>query len=226
MGTEYRHLARNRAAFIAQVVRYISRGYYFYVCCQVPESKDPEAIDEKLLTLYNVRQHRWRRERRNLKDAAAIHYLRYDHTFVLMLTRGRHDVFYSDHGTAVRDVRRQALQVFGYSIRHGFSQYEKRKRTFVRLDRRTCNKLKQHLLTVACWDSMRSRERMEREIRRIPYQPYGPVIGQLQTILRAINRARRKRGYLPARSECIPRRLYLTRVYADPTDAKTTNAGC
>ena len=216
MGAEYRHLARNRAAFIAQIVRYVSRGYYFYVCCQVPEKKNPAAIDEKLLAKYEVRKHRWRRERRNLKGAAAVHYLRFDRTFVLMLTKGRHDAFYSDHRKSVSDIRRQALKVFGYSIRYGFSQFEKRKRTFVRLDRSTYDKLKNHLLAVACWDSMRSVERIEREFKRVPYQPYGPVIEQLQVIRRVVNRARRRRGYPSLNSGCIPRRLYLSKVYEEP----------
>lgn len=215
MAAEYRYLARSRAAFVAQTVRYISRGYYFYICCQVPEGKAPEAVDEKLLARYDVRQHRWRRERRNLKDAAAAHYLRFDRMFVLMLTKGRHDAFYADHRGAVQDVRRQALYVFGYSIRFGYSEFEKRFRTFVRLDRNTYAKLKAHLVTVSTWDSRRECERMEREFRRVPYQPYGPVIEQLQVIRRAVNRARRKRGFLPLRAECIPRRLYLTKVYVE-----------
>jgi hypothetical protein len=215
MAVEYRYLARNRAAFIAQIVRYISRGYYFYICCQVPEGKFPEAVDEKLLARYDVRQHRWRRERRNLKDAAAVHYLRFDRTFVLMLTKGRHDAFYADHRSGVQDIRRQALYVFGYSIRFGYSEFEKRFRTFVRLDRRTYAKLKSHLVTVSTWDSRRERQRMEREFRRIPYQPYGPVIEQLQVILRAVNRARRRRGFAPIESGAIPRRLQLTRVFVD-----------
>ena len=46
MEVDYKHLARSRAAFVAQIVRYISRGYYFYICCQVPAGKDPNAVDK------------------------------------------------------------------------------------------------------------------------------------------------------------------------------------
>ena len=77
MPENYRYLAKNRAAFVAQVVNYISKGYYFYVVCKIPEKKDPEArIDEQDAPASTAcRRRRWQRVRRNLKDAAAVHYL-------------------------------------------------------------------------------------------------------------------------------------------------------
>lgn len=195
MQENYRYLTKNRAAFVAQVVNYISKGYYFYLVCKIPEKKDPGRIDEKMLQRYGVQRRRWQRTRRNLKDAAAVHYLRFDRTFVLMVTKGRHDVFYADHGNAKRDVRRQALYVFGYCIRRRFCGQKHRDCVAVRLDRATYDKLKGHLVGVATWGSHRPRERMEREFANIPYQPYGPVLEQLNVIFRAVNRARGRRAY-------------------------------
>ncbi len=213
MQGNYRYLAKSRAAFIVQVVNYISKGYYFYLVCKIPEKKDPERIDEKMLKRYGVQRRRWQRTRRNLRDAAAVHYLRFDRTFVLMVTKGRHDQFYSDHGSAKRDVRRQALYVFGYCIRRRFCEHERRDRVAVRLDRATYDKLKSHLVAVATWGSHRPRERMEREFANITYQPYGPVLEQVNVIFREVNRARRRRGFELIRPECIRKKRYLTKVF-------------
>ena len=123
METDYRYLTTSRSAFVAQVVQYAAKGYHYYVRCEIPPGKDPAAVDAKLLDRYAVRTKRWQRKRRNRGDAAAIHYLRYERTFVLMLTRGRHDAFYADHASSVRDIRQKLkstsspLKVFGYSIR-------------------------------------------------------------------------------------------------------------
>jgi len=226
MEGNYRYLAKSRAAFVSQVVNYIAKGYYFYVVCKIPEKKDPELVDAKMLDLYGVQTRRWQRVRRNLKDAAAVHYLRFDRTFVLMVTKGRHDAFYRDHGQAKRDVRRQALYVFGYCIRRSLCEVERRYRIAVRLDRPTYDKLKSHLVAVSTWESYRSRERMEREFAGVPYQAYGPVIGQLQVIRRAVNRARRRRGFELLDSECIPKKRYLTKVFSgEEVDAQRETYG-
>ena len=216
MARQYRYLARSRTAFIAQVVRYISKGYFFYVVCQIPERKNPVDIDAKLLERYSVKQPRWRREKRNLKDSAAVHYLRFGQMFVLMLTKGRHDAFYEDHAASVRDIRRRnALVVFDYSIRYTFSEFEKRYRTFVRLDQKTYAKLKADLIARAGWSCYRERERMEREFFLLPYESYGPVIEQLQTIRTAVNRVRRTRGFDYVRPEAIRRKLNLMKVFVE-----------
>ena len=73
--SDYPSEATNVDGFIAQVVRYVASGYYFYVRCLIPENKESWAIDAKLLARYQVCQPRWRRERRRLKQNAGVHYL-------------------------------------------------------------------------------------------------------------------------------------------------------
>ena len=212
---EYRYQAGSIAGFVGQIVRYVSSGHYFYVRLPIPEGKDPEAVDEKLLRLYDIARPAWRRERRNLKKSAGIHYLRYDRLAVIMLTKGRHDDFYRDHATAVTDIRRKALKVFGYSIRFGFSTEEKRMKVFVRLDDERCRELREHLLAIATWESFRETKRFERELQRLPVQVYEPVFRQLCTILKWVNQSRRRRGFDAIDFGCLPCKVQPTSVFVE-----------
>jgi len=212
---QYRCEAASVAGFLAQVVRYVSSGHYFYVRLLIPERKDPQAVDEKLLELYDIARPAWRRERRRLKNSAGIHYLRHDRLAVIMLTKGRHDDFYRDHGNSVADIRRHALKAFGYSIRYGQSAADKRMKVFVRLDDDRYRELKHHFLAVAGWESFREPARLEGEFRRVPLQVYGPVFDQLLAILRQVNRTRRRRGFAPVSAACLPSKVRPTKVFAE-----------
>lgn len=213
--SDYRYEARDVAGFVAQLVRYVSSGYFFYVRVLVPDGKDPAAVDAKLLERYGIGGKRWRRERRNLKDASGIHYLRCNRCVVLMLTKGRHDAFYADHGDNVRDIRREAMKVFGYSIRYSFSELKKGWKVSVRLDKEEYRKVREHFLAIAGWDSYRDPERLEREFWTLSYQPYEPVYKQLHAILRATNRQRRRRGFSPVDVSCLRQKLRLGKVFVD-----------
>jgi hypothetical protein len=215
---QYPCVARSIDAFLAQVVRYVSSGHFFYVRCLIPDRKDPAAVDAKILDLYQVRRARWQRKRRNLKNTAGIHYLRCGRLFVIMLTKGQHAAFYRDHGPRVLDIRRTAFKVFGYSIRWGFSEAERRFRASVRLDRETYRELKEHMLAICVWPRCRSPEAMEREFHRLPYQLYGPVREQLYRIARAVNRRRRRAGLPLIDYQCISSKMRVTKVFVEPDD--------
>lgn len=220
----YRCEAKSIDAFLAQVVRYISSGHYFYIRCRIPESKDPIAVDEKILRLYDIRRSRWQRKRRSLKATAGIHYLRCDRLFVIMLTKGQHETFYRDHGQSVLDIRRTALKAFGYSIRWGFSEAERRFRASVRLDKETYREVKGHMLAICVWPSCQPQDAMERQFRRLPYQLYGPVREQLYRIARAVNRRRRRAGLPPIDYDCISSKMRVTKVFACPDDVSSGEA--
>ena len=193
---EYRYEAKSIDGFLSQAVRYIAcGGHYFYIRVRVPKGKDPRAVAEKLLDRYDIRKKRWQRKRRHLKETASIHLLQFQELIVIILTKGEHEAFYADHQDQVRDIRRTALKVFGYSIRYTFSEIERRQKVFIRLDAETCRKVKAHMLTIGVWNSYRDKTALEREFRRLPYQPYQPVFAQLCGIAREVNRARRRRGF-------------------------------
>src|SRR6187399_954067 len=62
---QYRCSATSVQGFIQQLaVGYIARGYYFYVVGRVPEGRDPQRLDEKLIAKYDVSASKGKRARR------------------------------------------------------------------------------------------------------------------------------------------------------------------
>jgi len=202
-------------AFLSQLVRYVASGHYFYLTAKIPEGKDPRRVDEKLIARYGIDRPRWKRQRRNLKDNAGIHYLRHDRFFVILLTKGRHERFYTDHGPPVRDIRRTALKYHGYSVRYTYSEEARKHRVFVRLDKETYRNLKAHFLTLATQARYHASSSLEAEFARLPYQAFAPVVNQLGSILRSVNRHRRRSGLRPLSEQCLPKRRRLTRVFME-----------
>jgi len=213
---QYPCVAASVESFLAQLIRYISSGHYFYITGKIPEHKDAEAVDGKLLALYDADRPKWKRQRRRLLGQAGIHYLRYGRFWVIVLTKGEHSAFYRDHGSHVLDIRRTALKFAGYSVRYSYSELEKRYRVFVRLDKRTYRQLREECLEFAVWPSMATRDRLEEEIaRRMQrFQPYGPVREQFAWILRAVNRRRSQAGYAQISMSIVPQHRRLVAVYS------------
>jgi hypothetical protein len=213
---EYHYEVKSVDGFLSQAVRYIAcGGHFFYIRVRVPAGKNPRAVAEKLLDRYDIRKKRWQRKRRHLQETASIHLLLYQKLIVIMLTKGRHQAFYADHESQVQDIRRTALKVFGYSIRYTFSENEKRHKVFIRLDAETNRRVKAHMLTIGLWNAYRDTGTLEREFRRLPYQPYKPVFAQLASIARQVNRERRRRGFDPIDLACITYKRRLGTVFVD-----------
>jgi hypothetical protein len=107
------------------------------------------------------------------------------------------------------------LKVFGYSIRYTFSETAKRQKVFVRLDDETRRKVQYHMLTICVWNTYRNKEALEREFRRLPYQPYEPVFAQLASIAKQVNRLRRRRGFDAIGLSCITYKRRLGTVFVE-----------
>ena len=215
---EYPCVARNVNAFVRQVVRYVNSGHYFFVRCLMKDRKNqirPEEVDELMIKKYGIARKRWQRKRRHLKEKAGIHYIRFGRLYVLMLSKGKHEAFYRDHGNSKLDIRRKSMEVFSYSIKHSYSVREKREKVFVRLNDQERVRLTQHMLTIGVWDSFRDPEKLEREFKRLPYDGYDPVHEQLVALAVKVNRARRKRGFAPIELGCINRFVQIQRIYVD-----------
>lgn len=200
--------------FLAQLVRYVASGHYFYVTGVVPERKDPQQVDRKLIELYGIGRPKWERARRRLGEQAGIHYLRYGRFFVLLATHGRHQ-FFTDHERNVCDIRRTALKVRGYSIRYTYSELEKRWKVFVRLDKETYRSVRAHLLELATRPSYRETDKLIYEFMTLPFQGYGPVRSQVLSIIKAANRRRRHAGYAQLPTDIVPRMRPVRRVFED-----------
>ena len=68
-------------------------GYLHYTVIEIPEGKDLEKIDRKIIDCYEVTFCRTTRQRRREKGQSNVIYIRYDRLFILMATDGNHGKF-------------------------------------------------------------------------------------------------------------------------------------
>ncbi|MEZ6103777.1 MAG: hypothetical protein R3E01_32935 [Pirellulaceae bacterium] len=202
--------------FLSQLCRYISSGHYFYLASVIPNGKEPREVDRKLITLYGIDLPRWKRARRHLGGNSGVHYLRFRRFIVLLATHGQHR-FFEDHGGTFRDIRRNALQFDGYSIRLTHSKEAKRVKVFIRLTRDRYLDLRSHLLDCAVRPSFREASHLESLVAGLQLVWYRPVREQVHRVIAEVNRRRRHRGFEPIAIGCIPkfRRLGTVFVQAD-----------
>lgn len=201
---QYRCEATSVAGFIQQVaVGYLARGYYFYVPGRVPEHKDPQAVDRKLVEKYGVDVSRWERVRRKRLGLANVQYIRHDRFFLLMATHGQHR-FYEEEAGQIRDARRTPIRFAGYSVSH------RNGRPCVRIEVNEYRLLKAEMLDRARYESA---ENLAGRFAALSFVPYKPVRCQLLSVLRAVNRARREAGLEWVPVEAVPWRRPIVRVF-------------
>src|SRR5712692_5511800 len=111
---EYRCEATSVVGFVQQLaVAYVGRGYFFYVTGQIPEGKDPRAVDAKLIAKYGLAIGKTARARRKAAGLANVQYVRCRHAFVLLATRGQHS-FFEEEREFIRDARKVPIKFAGY----------------------------------------------------------------------------------------------------------------
>lgn len=239
---KYRCIAKSRSGFVQQLaVQYVTHGYWWYVAGWIPEKKDPESVDERLVERYDITPHQSERWRRKKQGRANLQYLRFGRSFVLIASKGEH-LFYgpADRGgesqkklvwkgerrsrtqsleeVAIRDIRKHPLQFEGYSIgwRNGHPS--------VRIAHSVYVREKAHLEEMA---TRRRTESMVELIRkRVGYfEPYAPVRDQLLCIIRAVNRRRVLAGYerLPDNTLRLRRRIYRPFDSPHPVTSSSAN---
>lgn len=204
---KYRCEATSLGGFVQQLaVSYVTRGYRFYVTGQVPERKDPRTVDEKLIDRYGIDVSKSERSRRKLAGGANLHYIRFGRFFVLIATAGKH-WFYEEEGGSIRDCGRVPIKVGGYAI--GTADGHPR----VQVEHEEYKRLKASFVDLSV---RRSRESLEAELERLPFEPYAPVRRQLLVILRAVNRARSEAGYELASKSCLRLKRRIYRPFEPP----------
>jgi hypothetical protein len=190
----YRIEATSLEGFVQQLaVSYLGNGYWFYVTGEIPEGKDPEKVDEKLIARYQIDLSKWARARRKRAGMANLQYIRFGRFFVLLATHGVHP-FFEEEASSIRDARKTPIRFGGYSIsyRNGHPH--------VRIEQEEYKRLKAYFLDLALH---RAGERLERELGKLPFEPYAPVRRQLLAVLRAVNRERKSAGYEPVSKNCF-----------------------
>ncbi|MFO0809050.1 MAG: hypothetical protein U0746_10535 [Gemmataceae bacterium] len=214
--TDYRCEATTVAGFVQQLsVAYVTHGYWWYVTGDVPERKDPAAVDRTLVEKYAIHLSRWTRYRRKSLGLANVHYLRYGRFFVLVATMGKHR-FYEVEGPRVLDIRRVPIKFHGHSI--GFRQCRGGGswHSSVRIEEGEYRNLKAYFCAVA---RRRSAEELAAELGRLRFEPYAPIRSQLLSVLRAVNRERFAGGLepVPASALRFRRSPVLPFAWPDPS---------
>jgi len=199
----YRCVATSDIGFVQQLAcNYLPHGYRFYVVGQIPPGKDPYRIDDKLVDKYGIDVSRATRWRRKKLGRANLHYLRFERTFLLLATEGKHRFFEEESGR-IRDAHKQSIPFAGYSISLRRGQY---------LPKRLCDrtprpdgKLRSRVLVarpvflewLAYFEEAArhyNAERLSRELYLFPYEPYAPVRRQQLRLLNRVNKVRKALG--------------------------------
>jgi hypothetical protein len=102
----------------------------------------------------------------------------------------------------ILDVRNgRPIKFAGYAISHSGGHVH------VRIEQNVYLNLKAHWVAVAVH---RRKEWFEERFRRLPFEPYAPVVGQLFGLLARINERRQAAGFDLVSSSCI--RVYQRKV--------------
>ncbi len=203
---EYRCVATSVEGFVQQVaVQYLRHGYWFYVAGQIPEGKDPAAVDAKLVQKYGIDVSRWERARRKRAGLANMQYIRHERYFLLLATHGRHR-FFEEETKRIRDARKVPLKFDSYSLsfRSG--------RVCVRLKIDEYLRLKARFVGEA---NRLGREDLQAMFLRLPFAPYAPVRQQLLQIWRTVNRVRQRAGRERIRIDCVPWKRQSVKPFKD-----------
>ena len=218
----YRCETTSVAGFVQIVAsNYLPHGYWFYVTGHVPDGKDPQAVDRKILDRYGIELSRQQRARRKLKGLANLHYVRFGRFFVILATHGQHP-FFAAEAASVRDIRKYPIQFQGYSIsvkRGGFVRKAEgeteaapdgRYRVRVTIGREAFQDLSAHLLDLA---THRSAEKLRWEFWNQPFEPYAPIRKLLLQLLRLVNAKRAAMGYEKLLTDCIRYRRNIVKPF-------------
>lgn len=208
----YRCEATTVTGFIQQLAcAYLRSGYVRAACGILPDGKDAISFDEKQIKRYRLDETsarmRWQRRRAGL---ARVQYLRHGRVFVVLATDGEHDVFEREEGRIARDLRERPLLAFGYSLRVANGHVQ------VRIAEREYRTFAAEVLYLASREPMA--DKIARLFRRLPYESYAPVRGQIFGLLAAVNKQRKRAGFGLVPSDAIRKRRRIVRPFGPSSD--------
>lgn len=212
----YRCSASSVEGFVQQLACcYLRHGYWYYVMGKVPDWKDPETVDQKLIAKYDIAISESTRRRRKKLGFANLQYLRYQRLFVILATAGRHR-FREIEAGAIRDIRRVPIKIWGYSVsyrpggRTRTGERDPRWHAHVEIERQRYKEIRDHLLDLAVH---RNAEDLALEFYHLPFEPYAPIRRQMLNFLRAVNRKRKAAGYSQLPYSVLPLRRRIVQPF-------------
>ena len=209
---EYKYEVTSLVGWLQRVATHLlPKGYFFFVQGQVPEGKDPSALDAKLLAKYDVAKTEGARRWRKSQGLGNVQYVRFERSWMLLATHGDHPIREGE-GANLKDVRRTPLRIGDYTLYVKRGEYLKKRsgeesaaadgrwRVRVLIAREPYRELCAYFLSIACH---RRLEALEQELFNLPYAPYAPVRKQLLKLLRLINAKRQAAGYAKVPPTCL-----------------------
>jgi hypothetical protein len=185
---DYQYVATSIEGFVQQVaVSYLKNHYWFYVMGFIRPGRDPTEVDRQIIERYGIALSKWGRYRRKQKGSASLQYIRFEDTFLIMATDGKH-AFREREKDAIRDAREVPIKFAGYSM--GYSGGH----AYVRIEREQFRVLKSYFCEVA---AKRPARGLRAELRNLPLEPYKAVRKQLRGLLMEVNWTRAKAGRRP-----------------------------
>jgi hypothetical protein len=194
--------------FIQQLAcAYVRSGYVRAACGVLPEGKDAARFDRKQVERYGLDEVtpriRWRRRRDGM---ANVQYLRHGRVFMVLASDGQHNVFEQEEGRIVRDLRERPALAFGYSLRVANSHVQ------VRIAEREYREVAASALALALREPMT--DKIVELFRRLPYESYAPVRGQIFGLLAAVNQQRKRSGFELVPVDVVRKRRRIVRPFA------------
>ncbi len=208
---KYRCNATSVNGFMQQLaVCYVRRGYCFYVQGEIPEGKNLEEVDSKLIGKYGIAISKHVRTDRKKNGLANMQYIRYKRVFVLAATKGEH-YFFTDE-PKISDVRNRAIQVLGHEI--GL----KNSHASVQIPYKDYKSKRSYLVDRAThWNE----QKITGELLGWRYITFQPVRRQLKQIMREVNNKRKAAGLKTISLDFIPKGRKVCRPFEPlpcPTD--------
>lgn len=156
-------------------------GYVHYLVTEVPEGKDPEIVEAKVLQYYSISASRATRYRQRARGIASVVLVRRDRKLVFLATDGG-GRFHEENSPS--DMRRIPLQLDGYSI--GF----RGDRVSVEITRRRIEAIRKKGLRMALGDA----EALTRHLKEMSPFRFAGVNGQRWKLHNQINKKRKTAG--------------------------------
>jgi hypothetical protein len=193
-------------------VQYLANGYWFYVTGRIPDGKDPDRVDRKLIEQYDIGVSKWTRARRRAVGIAAIQYIRHDRFFVLLATHGRHPFFAAEQ-SQLRDARRVPIRYGGYSMSYRGGH------PHVRIENSQYRLLKECTVRLAKEGDL---GRLFSFFYSLPFEPYAPIRRQLLNLVRAASRVSKGGGGPSVPYRAVRLRRRVVHVYETAEEEAST----
>ena len=198
----YTAVCQSLDEFVYRVAVYgVAKGYLLYASGSIPASKQPEAIDRKLIEKYKTYLNKNQRAYQKRLGRANVLYLRCDAHYLLLATPGTHPVFFNGHTDFqgnllpehahgeqknLRDARTTPILIGDYSIASvdGHAVVEIRREVY-------------RVLRTSCLE-MATKRRRTAELETLlhdtfPHLPFRPIQRQIQALIVDINRQRQRK---------------------------------